>query len=170
MFIHFKKLRRRFFQREERIIRISACSVAVGTFFSREKPRKGTWGSFTSIVSNRENGDRSLRLRVSAGGTTALWFRGWPWPWCIDQPVKPGSRHDYEGSCSTISPSLAKIPGEIPRACRVLIRDSWQLRVDRGFSYLYCYLSVSWYTWQVFISRVNSFINKTDQKKIYIFF
>ena len=38
----------------------------------------------------------------------SLWFRGWPWPWWIDQRVKPGSRHDYEGS----STSVARIPPE----------------------------------------------------------
>lgn len=50
--------------------------------------------------------------------------------------LKPGSRHDYEGSCSTISPRFAKIPGEIPGPYpdpRLVTTPS------TGFSYFYYY-------------------------------
>lgn len=70
-------------------------------------------------MSNRTNGNQQSAFvygGVSADETTALWFREWPWPWWIDQPVKPGSRHDYEGKAPVLpSRCLAKIPGEFRR-------------------------------------------------------
>lgn len=57
---------------------------------------------------------------MSASRTTTLWFRGWPWSWWIDQPVKP------PGDCwvamttkAPVLPSLrlAKIPGEFRGLC-----------------------------------------------------
>jgi len=148
----------RFFQEVGRISKFAA--LRSGIFPVRNR---GEFYSYLApIMSNRTNGngwEAFVYGGVSAGRTTALWFCGWPWPWRIDQPVKPGSRHDYEGSCSTISPRFAKIPGEIPGPYpdpRLVTTPS------TGFSYFY-YYSYRGYS-AVFI-LINSQTNYRFEKK-----
>lgn len=74
-------------------------------------------------MSNRVNEDGWRAVvygGVSAGRTTALWFRGWPWPWWIDQPVKqPGDCLVAMTTKAPVLPSLhlTKIPGEFRGLC-----------------------------------------------------
>lgn len=89
----------------------------------KKKCEKGSSSYFAPIMSNRVNEDRRRATvcgGVSAGRTTALWFRGWPWPWWIDQPVKPPG--DCRVAMTTKAPvlpslRLAKIPGEFRGLC-----------------------------------------------------
>ena len=67
-------------------------------------------GVCPSVTKERERERKKKEYRE--GEETVLWFREWPWPWWIDQPVEPGSRHDYEGSSTSGVPGVARIPGE----------------------------------------------------------